>query len=227
MAAGDRLLDGDTPQKLEVLRRRFALALHESDRRGARRLMQRAVAAGLGRTQIMAEVIGPAVEEVGQDWVEHGMSLSQIFVTGLIVKDAMELLPPDAGAAVTGTVVVGTPPGDYHGLGKLIVSTFLRSAGFVVMDLGLSVSPKTFVDAAIAHEADIIAVSALMADSALKIRDVRVEMKKRKQGNVRLLVGGASFRYNPELYKVVGADATAPTAYEGIDAARRLLENRK
>jgi len=45
--------------------------------------------------------------------------------------------------------------------------------------------------------------------------------------SIKLLVGGAPFRYNPDLWKTVGADATAPNAYEAIVTARWLLERQE
>ncbi len=228
MNSGDRPRGGGIVEDLEEVRRLFAQTLQESDRRGAQRLLRGAFAAGHNPSWLLREVVSPAIEAISQRWTEHVMSLSQIYVAGLMVKDSTELLSPGpvAGESPIGKVVIGVAEGDHHGLGKVIVSAFLRSAGFAVVDLGLTVAPKAFVDAALAEDADIIAISALMVDPALRIREVREEMKRRWAEKIRLLVGGAPFRYNPKLYEVVGADATAPTAYEAIAVAKRLLEGR-
>ncbi len=121
-------------------------------------------------------------------------------------------------------MVIGTAKGDFHGLGKRIVAAFLKAAGFVVVDLGLSVPAEAFVGAALEEGARLIAVSALMADTALGLREVRQEMERRKAEDVRLLVGGAPFRFNSDLYRLMGADATAPNAYEAARVARTLFE---
>ncbi|MBI2955290.1 MAG: cobalamin B12-binding domain-containing protein [Chloroflexi bacterium] len=229
MNVGDLSPNRSEPGTLEKLRRQLTAMLEESDRRGAQRLLREVLAVGHSRVQLLREVVNPAVEAVSASWAgHHELSLSQIYVTGLIVKDAVEILSPETETAEKpiGRVVIGVAEGDHHGLGKRIVGAFLRSAGFVVVDLGLSVPPKAFVDAALAENADIIAVSALMVDPALRIREVREEMKRRGVESIQLLVGGAPFRYNSQLYKMAGADATAPTAYEAIDIARRLLEGR-
>ncbi len=228
MNVGNRLQKGGIAGGMEELRRKYTALLEESDRRGAQRLLRDALTAGHNRAQLLQEVVNPAIETVAEAWEEHHeLSLSQIYVAGLIVKDSVETLSlPERAEKAVGKVVFGTAFGDHHGLGKLIVSAFLRSGGFEVVDLGLSVPAKTFVEVALSEGADIIAVSALMIDPAFKICDIRDEMNKRGIKNIVLLVGGAPFRYNPELYKTVGADGTAATAYEAIDVAKHLLEER-
>lgn len=228
MSASNRPRDGENAQRLEDLRRRFSRMLSEFNRRGAQRLLQEALAAGHDPAQLLREVVGSAIEETAQRWSEiHLVTLSQVYVSGLIIKDAVEMLSPGLASAErpVGKVVIGVAEGDHHGMGRATVSAFLRGAGFVVTDLGTSVSPKTFVDAALAEGADIIAVSALMIGPALGIREVRQEMDRRQVRQIRLLVGGAPFRDNPKLYQMVGADATAPTAYEAVAVARRLMED--
>ncbi len=225
MDRGERSSKGEPEERLAALRGEFVALLQGSDRRGARRMLHRAVATGIDPGVILREVVIAAVDEVGGDWKEHEVSLSQVYATGLIVEDSLEILPCSecAGEGTPATVVLGTANGEFHGLGKRIVRAFLRAAGFVVVDLGLSVPAEAFVEAALLHGAHVIAVSALMADTALGVREVREAMEREKVDGVKLLVGGAPFRFNPELYRVVGADATAPNAYEAARVARALL----
>ena len=226
MSAIGQPSDSNAAEGLAELRRGFADALRVSDRRGALRLLRRAIDRGVERSLLMPEVVGAAIDEVGQGWREEEVSLSQVYAAGVMVEDAMETLspPPEGGRPTIGKVVIGTPRGEYHGLGKRIVAAFLRAGGFEVVDLGLSVSPEAFVDAALAEGARIAAVSALMVDTALDIRRVRQAMERRGARGVKLLVGGAPFRYNRELYKLVGADATAASAYEAVQTASDLLQ---
>jgi len=230
MNSGNRPPAAKAAPRLEELRHQFTVMLQESDRRGAQRLLREALGAGYSPSQLLKEVVSPAIDTTARSWAEHHeLSLSQIYVAGLIIKDAADLLSVgrEAGEKPVGKIVIGVAEGDHHGLGRLLVSAFLRSAGFDVIDLGLTVSPKAFVDTALAEGADIIAISALMVEPAMGIREVRREMERRGIKHIPLLVGGAPFRYNPELVKLVGADATAPNAYEAITVARRLLEEKR
>jgi len=218
----------NTAQGLDVLRASFLDALRASDRRGARRLLRQAVARGIDGSLLMREVVAPAADKVGRGWREEELSLSQVYAVGLIVEDSLQAVAasPETMVGPREKVIIATARGDYHGLGKRIVAAVLRAAGFGVVDLGMSAAPRVLVERALSENARIIAVSALMVDTALGIRDVRSEMKSRGAAGVKLLVGGAPFNYNTELWKLVGADATASNAYEAVQVARKLLEKR-
>ncbi|MCL5263966.1 MAG: cobalamin-dependent protein [Chloroflexi bacterium] len=230
MQARQRAIDrSKRDEEIGGLRKQFASMLRESDRRGAQRLLKRAVADGYSPTQLLVEVVGPAIEDLGEMWIGHVMSLPQIYVAGLIAEDSVDLLFPASHQAVSlsiGKVIIATAQGDHHGLGRKIVAAFLRGAGFEVHDLGLSVSPRVLVDTALQEKADLIAVSALITEPALNIRKVREEMTKRGASDIRLLVGGVVFRTDPKLWTLAGADAMAPNAYEAIAVAKRLLEEK-
>ncbi|MCL5263964.1 MAG: cobalamin-dependent protein [Chloroflexi bacterium] len=215
--------------QLQRLRGRFVALLRESNRRGAQRLLRDAEDAGLNPRQLLLEVVVAAFEEISLTWVEAEISLSQIYVAGRIAEDSVDVLLPASydERPYVGKVVIGTAQGDYHGLGRRIVAAFLRGAVFEVIDQGLSVSPEALVDSALKEKADIIAVSALMADTALAVKKVREEMKRRGAEGISLLVGGAPFRFNPRLVALVGADATGANAYEAIAAAKQLMEGKR
>ncbi len=225
MARGERSSVHVEVKELLKLRGEFEDLLQASDRRGARRLLRAACGTIADPQLLMREVVSPAVDEVSGAWPEHRVSLSQVYAVGLIIEDSMELLATPAGedGRSQGTLVIGTAVGDYHGLGKRIVAAFLRAAGFAVVDLGLSVTPEAFAEAAQRERAQIVAVSALMADTALAIRQVREEMDRRRIQGMRLLVGGAPFRFNPALVKLVGADASAANAFEATGVAKGLV----
>ncbi len=87
---------GELGEQLAELRGEFATLLESSDRRGARRALRRSVAAGIDPGMLLREVVTVAVDDVGGQWQEHRVSLSQVYATGLIVEDAMEICPPPA-----------------------------------------------------------------------------------------------------------------------------------
>jgi methanogenic corrinoid protein MtbC1 len=84
---------------------------------------------------------------------------------------------------------------------------------------------EEIVDTAIAREAQVIAVSAMMAHTATGedgARKVRRLLKERGlERCCKLIVGGAPYRYDTELYQSVGADSWAP---DGINAARAIID---
>jgi methylmalonyl-CoA mutase cobalamin-binding domain/chain len=117
---------------------------------------------------------------------------------------------------------MGNIEDDYHSLGRKLVTIFLRTAGWRVIDLGNDVRAEEFVDAAVANEAKIIGVSAMMLTTAKNIRNVRHEIDSRGfSGSIKLAVGGAIFKMRPELVVEVGGDGTVASA---VDAPRLMAQ---
>jgi 5-methyltetrahydrofolate--homocysteine methyltransferase len=110
-------------------------------------------------------------------------------------------------------------------LGKRIVSGCLKSLMVDVIDLGTNVSAEKFVDTAVAENAQVIAVSAMMVHTATSEKgSLGVRTLLQAQGleqQIKLAVGGAPYRFDPDLYAKVGADAWAP---DGVTAAKVIVE---
>lgn len=139
---------------------------------------------------------------------------------------------PAAGRSVSGdgrepgfprVAVLGNAEDDYHGLGRRLVSAFLRVGGWRVVDLGYDVLPETFVDAALREGARVVGVSAMMLTNARNILRVRTEIDRRGlAASLKLAVGGAVFVMRPELVAEVGGDGSVETAMEAPALFERL-----
>jgi methylmalonyl-CoA mutase cobalamin-binding domain/chain len=143
----------------------------------------------------------------------------------------MEILEPEIAAqkkevTTRGTIVMGTVKGDVHSIGKDIVVTMLRTGGFDVHDLGVDVSPLSFVEAAQKSRADIIALSSLMTTTMpgqKEVIEVLKEMGLRDQYCV--IVGGGPA--NQQWADQIGADGYGETATDAVVLARDLRADRK
>jgi len=154
-------------------------------------------------------------------------NLAQHFMTAQIAAEVTEKMlekfqqPPE----MIGRVVIGTAAGDLHSLGKRIVMGCLKALMVDVVDLGVNVPPERFVDEALAREAQIIAVSAMMVHTATGengARRVRQILRERGlEDRFRLVVGGAPYRFDNELYESVGADGWAA---DGLSAGKMIVD---
>lgn len=203
-------------------------ALLETDRARALAAARRALQEGISPEDIVFKVVVPGIEATMKAVAEDfDANLALHFMTAQIaslVTDEMVpkfKVPPE----VIGRVVIGTAKGDLHSLGKRIVMGCLRSLMIEAIDLGVNVSPERFVAEAVHHEAQVIGISAMMmhtADGPDGCRAVRALLKERGlEGRIRIVVGGAPFRFAPELYRKVGADGWAA---DGITAGRVITE---
>lgn len=197
-----------------------------ADRPGATALIAKAIAEGLAPERVIVDVLDPALVRLGALWGRESVSLAQTFVAAKIAEDVLLRCLPTVGGTATaqpGVVVLGNIEDDFHSLGRRIVASFLRAAGWEVHDLGNDVLAEQFVEKAIEVGATVVGASAMMQTTALNIRKLRATIDARGlKGRLKLAVGGAVFGWRPELVAEVGGDGTAENA-SGVDALLRRL----
>jgi methylmalonyl-CoA mutase cobalamin-binding domain/chain len=199
---------------LQQLSRLFLAA----DRAGANRLIDD-WAAEHDYERAVLELLEPALELFGETWAaKENISLAQGYIAAKIAEDVMLKLSESQplktpGGEPKGTVVVGNIEDDYHALGRKLIATFLRTAGWNVIDLGNDVPAPEFVNKAVEVGAKVIGASAMMNSTAENIKKLRKEIDDRGlTGRIQLAVGGAVFRLRPEMVGQVGGDGTVRNA---------------
>ena len=95
---------------------------------------------------------------------------------------------------------------DHHALGKRIVASVLRAGGYDLIDFGHGLSVDEIVEKTRASQIDFLLISTLMLPSALQVKKV-VEKLRAKHVPVKVIVGGAPFRLDRDLWQQVDADA--------------------
>jgi len=121
-----------------------------------------------------------------------------------------------------GVVVIGTVFGDIHDIGKNMVATLLRAAGFAVHDLGINIKAEDFVAAVRRYDAQLLALSALLSTTATeqkKVIDLLQEAGLRDR--VKVIVGGGGI--TREFAASIAADGYDPTAPGAVKLAHALL----
>ena len=199
----------------------------ESDRTGAKELVDGLLHDGIPPQTILTEILDPAMIEIGRRWGQENASLSQTFVAAKIAEDILLLCTPQrrAEAGSKGVAVIGNIEDDFHSLGRRIIASFLEAAGWEVHDLGNDVPAEDFIEEALKTGAHIIGVSAMMQTTALNIRKIRDLLDERGlSGKIKLAVGGAVFNWRPQLVEEVGGDGTASNAAE-VDALFTRLQH--
>jgi methylmalonyl-CoA mutase cobalamin-binding domain/chain len=205
-------------------------AMIETDREGAAVLIDQIIQQGMPPDQVIKDILGPVLVRIGILWGKESVSLAQTFVAAKISEDVLLRCMPEVDESVPHEcpVVIGNIEDDFHSLGRRIVATFLRAAGWEVYDLGNDVMAEEFVDKAIEVQAAVVGVSAMMQTTALNIRKVRSLIDERGlQDRLKLAVGGAVFNWRPDLVAEVGADGTAENAAEADALLRRLQSEAK
>ncbi|MEW5788229.1 MAG: cobalamin-dependent protein [Pseudomonadota bacterium] len=203
-------------------------AVFDTDKDQAFQIVDAALAQGLCPEDVVFKVVIPAVEDMmSRITQDPDANLAQHFMTAQIAAEVTEKMLPlfRAPPERIGRAVIGTASGDLHSLGKRIVMGCLKSLMVDVTDLGVNVPAERFVDEAVRLDARVIAISAMMVHTATGEQgSLRVRQLLRERGleeRIRIVVGGAPYRYDPELYRQVGADAWAP---DGVSAGKVIAD---
>lgn len=199
-------------------------ALQHGDRDRVVALTRTAIEAGATAATLLNEALLPGMKVVGERFRDYEIFLPDVLLSARAMSGAMELLRPllvAEGVPLVGTVVLGTVKGDLHDIGKNLVGIMLQGAGFQVVDLGVDVEPSAFVDAAAAHRASVIGMSALLTTTMTGMADVLAALEARgMRGSTRTIVGGAPV--SPEFAQDIGADAYAADAPSAVERVKAL-----
>ena len=218
---------GEGTEHLATYAGEFFDAMMGLDAPGAKQVIQTALAADVAPEAIVLDIFCPAMDRFGVLQANQEITLSEIYAVARIGDNVLDQLMPlmPKSKRIAGTVVVGTVAGDFHGMGAKIVGTFLRMAGFVVHELGINVPAAAFVNTAVEKGASVICASTLLLHTLDRIREIRHLLQERQlEERIKLVVGGAPFNFDDQLYKTVHADATAVNAMDAIEVVSQLTE---
>ncbi len=210
-----------TPADLES---RLRHAVIDGDEAAAARLAAEALAEGVPARHLVEAGLVPAMDEVGRRFEAGDYFVPELLVSARAMKAAMELLEPrlaDRPVIERGRIAIGTVRGDLHDIGKNLVATLLRGAGFSVSDLGVDVAPERFV-AAVRDGAGVVALSALLTTTMPSMEATIAALTSAGlRGQVTVIVGGAPI--TQAFASRIGADGFADTAAGAVALVRRLL----
>ncbi|UCB45833.1 MAG: cobalamin-dependent protein [Spirochaetota bacterium] len=171
----------------------------------------------------MTETIREIGEAFGQGklWLPDLVGASDAMQAALPVLDE-EIQRRGEHRDTRGVVIVGAVFGDIHSIGKTMVAALLTASGFQVEDLGVNIQSEQFIEAIKSHNADILAMSALMTTTIAEQKKVIEVLKETGlREKVKVMVGGAAV--TEEFAKDIGADGYDPTAPGAVELAMKLI----
>jgi Predicted cobalamin binding protein len=160
---------------------------------------------------------------VGVRFKAGDMFVPEVLMSAKAMSSGIALVKPlltDKEIPSMGTIVLGTVKGDLHDIGKNLVGMLLESSGFKVVNLGVDIEPGVFVQAVKEHDADIVAMSALLTTTMLGMKDT-IDLMKEEGLNVKCIIGGAPI--SQDYANEIGAHGFAPDAASAVDLCKELL----
>ena len=206
--------------KLNYLLNEFEVALLTLDRSAADKIITDYTRPG-GSIQIANELVTKALDRIGKAWEEGKVALSQVYMSGILCEELIDKMVPRLKPEQKGKAVIAIAAfEDFHTLGKRIIYSSLRAGGFDIIDLGNGLNTADLVRYVREKNIKILLLSVLMLRSALKIN----QLKEQLSGTgVKIVVGGAPFRFDNQLWIEVGADATGNDPSDAMMIVTKLM----
>jgi len=166
------------------------------------------------------------MDQVGELYSSGEYFLSELIMSANIFKKVVATLEPllmeDQMDSALGSVVISTPKGDIHDIGKDIVATLFKVGGFSVFDLGVDVEPEAIADAVAETDSTIVAMSALITPTFLSMKRAVELLEERglRDGRYVIIGGGPT---TAAVRDYVGADAWSLDPKVGVNLCRDFL----
>ena len=170
------------------------------------------------------------IKQVGDAFGSGEAFLPDLIMSGEAMKIASEILEQELQKSGTeiksagGKLVIGTVAGDIHDIGKTLVATLFKGAGFQVIDLGVDVPRETFIETVKEQKPDILALSSLLTSSAGEQKQVIDALEDAGlRSKVKVMVGGGAI--SEQWAHDIGADAFGSDAWEAVEIGTKLLDS--
>jgi corrinoid protein of di/trimethylamine methyltransferase len=187
--------------------------------------VERLIAQGHQASDIMKLGLIAAMDIISPLFKAGTVFIPEVLLSARAMNLAVEALEPylakGEGQAAPKTIVLGTVFGDLHDIGKNMVATMLRGAGFQVIDLGINVPDTTFIQNVKTHKPAILGLSALLTTTMPAMTSVIASLSEAGiRDQVQVMVGGAPI--TAKFAADIGADGYSTDAAEAVDLARKL-----
>ena len=144
-------------------------------------LVQQAIDENFSPKEILEDGLLAGMSVIGEKFKNNEVYVPEVLIAARAMNAGSEILKPylaEAGVRAVGKVILGTVKGDLHDIGKNLVKMMMEGKGLEVIDLGVDVPAEKFVEAAIEHNAQIVACSALLTTTMVEIETVVEAIEK-------------------------------------------------
>ncbi len=213
---------------MDKLLEKITASVIDTDEGDAAELAQEALDAGINVFTIV-DALTEGIDELGRQFENLECFLPELILGGNAMEEAMKVLNPEIEKNIQTAeepivIVTGNLQGDIHDIGREILCTMLRVAGFTVHDLGNDVKAADFIESAQRYNADFIGLSSLLTTSLPFSKDV-IKLRDDLGLKAKVIMGGGAV--TKEYVEQIGADGYSGTAVEAVELVKRLYAEGK
>ncbi len=195
-------------------------------------------AAALSQTKCLCQC-GASPEHIVKHGIEAAMlrldekctlqqfNLLEIMLAGRAVMEVMKFLYPNGttAAGTKGAVIVATPEGDVHDLGKNILKIVLTGGGYHVIDCGKDCPLRKIIEATEKERPLAIGISGLITTIIPLVRQVKDQLVLRSLDSVKVFAGGAALKQSSA--RQLNVNFVADSAFDGLHYLDTLVGDGK
>lgn len=173
---------------------------------GTLELVDKALEEGIEPQKIL-DIFAKSMEKVGELFESEEYFLPDMLASAECVGEAMDIIEPKLQAGSNsdkGKFLIATVEGDLHDIGKNIVATMIKGAGYQVMDLGIDVPAEEILKAIREFKPDFVGLSALLTTTMIEMEQVVKQIREEGFSDIKVFIGGAPT--SEEFAEKIGAD---------------------
>ncbi len=166
------------------------------------------------------------MQQVGDKFAAKEYFLADLIYSAEIFQEIMTKLGPALTinkSQSMGKIVIGTVKNDIHDIGKNIIISLLRAAGFEVVDLGVDLPVETFVEAVKKEQPQVLGLSGLLTIAIDEMKNTIDALKANGlRDNLKVIIGGGPM--DEKVRDYVGADANTQDAVKGVELIKEFID---
>ncbi len=170
-------------------------AVKELDENKVYKLIENALEVGMADTEIL-DCMRLGMDEVGKLFANGDYYVADLIMAGYIFKTVLEMIgiykKQVSDNQAKGRIIICTPFGDFHDIGKDIFSGMMIAEDYKVFDLGVNVTQSELMSAVKAYKPDILAFSVTMFNAVQTVKKMMSDLlREGLRKDIKVILGGA------------------------------------
>ncbi|MCE7988873.1 MAG: MerR family transcriptional regulator [Caldilinea sp. CFX5] len=169
-------------------------------------------------------VIAPVLVEIGDRWHRGELSVTrEHFATAILQQRLAAILHTAPHPNHKNLIWVVCAPGEEHEIGALLLTIYLRRAGYQTQYLGKNIKAADLINDANQYQPAMILLSATTKESAANLQTLTKAFAQLPAVRPIIGYGGRIFKHHPELRNEIAGIYMGDSAYEAIESTAELL----
>ena len=211
---------------LAALSSQYLQALLRGDRHAASELILHAADGGTPVKDIYLHVFQRTQGEVGRLWQTNRITVAKEHYCSAATQLIMSLLYPRifSSEKQAGTLVATCISDNLHEISARMVADFFEMEGWDTYYLGANTPDLGILAELREHQPDVLAISASILYQVKAVQALIARIRATPDlAALKIIVGGHPFNIDPDLWKKIDSDGSAPDAQQAIVLASSLL----